>query len=119
MSFSSKGADLSIPSAIHNVILTLWSLAMFVRITLDIVAVSESEGADALFCTTKTTRITNTMSYALYMYYLSKFYELIDTVILAMKKHDIIFLHWYHHSIVIVMAWSWVHYNLAFAAYAH
>jgi fatty acid elongase 3 len=46
-------------------------------------------------------------SWAMYIFYLSKFPELIDTVILVLKKKNIIFLHWYHHAIVILMVFGW------------
>lgn len=164
-------------AAIHNVILLLWSLAMFIFITLDIAAVYQREGIEALFCTTDMEQMRGRLFYGLYMYYLSKFYELFDTIILVLKKvctqrdreaerekerrmhtyihistcvhrhpHEhayttgcvgapvwfgllmcpvrvatlqksVIFLHWFHHAIVILMAWSWVHYGLVFARY--
>ena len=69
----------------------------------------------------------------MYVYYLSKIPELFDTAILALKKvpihvahtrlpylymkKPIIFLHWYHHSIVILMVWSWIQDVSTFAAY--
>lgn len=46
-----------------------------------------------------------------------QFYELLDTVILVLKKRDVIFLHWYHHSIVIAMVWSWMEYRIPFCRY--
>lgn len=69
----------------------------------------------------------------MYSYYLSKFYELFDTVILVLKKvsqsyyykeltvlkKPIIFLHWYHHAIVILMVWTWIEYGIVFSRYYH
>jgi fatty acid elongase 3 len=49
-----------------------------------------------------------------YVYYLSKFLELADTFILILKKKELIFLHWYHHSVVILLVWSWVQFDFAY-----
>jgi len=38
-----------------------------------------------------------------WIFYLSKFYELLDTVIICLKKRPIIFLHVYHHCITLVL----------------
>jgi hypothetical protein len=73
-------------AAIHNVILLLWSLAMFVFITLDIAAVYQREGLESLFCTSDMEQMRGRLFYGLYMYYISKFYELLDTIILVLKK---------------------------------
>jgi len=40
-----------------------------------------------------------------YIFFLSKFYELFDTVIIALKKNSIIFLHVYHHCITVVLVY--------------
>ncbi|KAK9831878.1 hypothetical protein WJX81_004455 [Elliptochloris bilobata] len=43
-----------------------------------------------------------------YVYYLSKYYELIDTVLLGLKAKPMSFLHVFHHSIVVIMAYLWL-----------
>lgn len=43
-----------------------------------------------------------------YAYYLSKFYEFLDTVLLLVKAKPASFLHVFHHAVVVVMAWLWV-----------
>ncbi len=35
----------------------------------------------------------------------SKFFELVDTVFLVLRKRDVIFLHWYHHVTVLLYCW--------------
>jgi len=35
----------------------------------------------------------------------SKFFELIDTVFLVLKKKEVIFLHWFHHVTVLLYCW--------------
>jgi fatty acid elongase 3 len=94
-------------TALHNLFLCLISLAMFVSTLVEVFRRSEILGVDELFCTTDTDpdseRTKGRLFYTLYVYYLSKYYELFDTVILVLKKKPLIFLHWYHHAIVILM----------------
>ncbi|KAK3264660.1 hypothetical protein CYMTET_26613 [Cymbomonas tetramitiformis] len=43
-----------------------------------------------------------------YVYYLSKFYELIDTAVLILRGKGLNFLHVFHHASVILMAYLWL-----------
>ena len=47
-----------------------------------------------------------------YLYYLSKYYELFDTVLQLLKGRPPphFFLHVYHHATVLLMAWFWLQY---------
>ncbi|KAG2204904.1 hypothetical protein INT46_002673 [Mucor plumbeus] len=48
------------------------------------------------------------MFYSMYICYLLRYYVFFDTVILALRKKPIPFLHWYQHMFVILMLWSWI-----------
>ncbi|KAI9339483.1 ELO family [Pilaira anomala] len=48
------------------------------------------------------------MFYAMYQSYLIRFWAFFDTVILALRKKSIPFLHWYQHMLIILMMWSWL-----------
>ncbi|KAL9550202.1 hypothetical protein MBANPS3_004831 [Mucor bainieri] len=48
------------------------------------------------------------MFYSMYICYLLRYYVFFDTVILALRKKSIPFLHWYQHMFVILMLWSWI-----------
>lgn len=100
---------------IHNLFLASWSAAMFLGLAVAMVAQHRQFGVRALFCAESEAQVDPMMQYCLYIFYLSKFYELFDTVILRLKKKKLIFLHWYHHSIVLAMTWSWLHWRIAFA----
>jgi len=45
-----------------------------------------------------------------YIFYLSKFYELLDTIVLALRKKNLIFLHVFHHAAMPLLCWSWFAY---------
>ena len=55
----------------------------------------------------------------LYVYYLSKFYELLDTLLQLLRgsRPPFYVLHVYHHTCVIFMAWGWLEYRQTLAVY--
>ena len=46
----------------------------------------QDEGVEAMFCTSHVEQMRGRLFFGLYVYYLSKFYELFDTVIIVLKK---------------------------------
>merc|ERR1711902_7312 len=47
-----------------------------------------------------------TLTFIYYVNYLIKYYELLDTVVLALKHKPLTFLHCYHHPATLVLTWS-------------
>ena len=106
---SSKLSSLGPLPTIHNLILCVWSLAMFVGTALAAVEESSSAssgsggrggrggggaGGDAswMLCFPPGTTPTGKLFYWSYVYYVSKFYELLDTVLLVLKgRHGRLF----------------------------
>ncbi|KAI9332286.1 GNS1/SUR4 family-domain-containing protein [Zopfochytrium polystomum] len=107
---------LRLVTAVHNMILCVWSLAMFGGALVEIIRRAATLGVDEVFCTTDANSLRGPLFYTTYIYYLSKYYELLDTVILVLKKKPLIFLHWYHHAIVILMVWSWLEFGVTFSS---
>eukprot|EP00181_Compsopogon_caeruleus_P006161 CAMPEP_0184682740 /NCGR_PEP_ID=MMETSP0312-20130426/8580_1 /TAXON_ID=31354 /ORGANISM="Compsopogon coeruleus, Strain SAG 36.94" /LENGTH=172 /DNA_ID=CAMNT_0027134603 /DNA_START=411 /DNA_END=929 /DNA_ORIENTATION=- len=44
----------------------------------------------------------------MYIFYASKYYELLDTVIMVLKKRPLNFLHVYHHCVVMPLFWVYM-----------
>ncbi len=49
--------------------------------------------------------MTGSLPFWSYVFYLSKYYEWLDTVFLALKKKHLSFLHTYHHFITLWICW--------------
>lgn len=91
-------------SLVHNAFLTLISLAMFLGAASSMLSVAWKRGLwDGVVC--EKNNMKGAMYYWAYMFYLSKFYELLDSYLLVLKKKPLIFLHVYHHAIVITVCW--------------
>lgn len=116
LSFRDKPVRLGFIPVVHNLVLTVGSLAMFVgclNATLAEVRQSnwlwgKSSGAEWVLCFPHGTRAVGPVFFWSYVYYLSKFYELLDTVILIFKKRPLSFLHVFHHATVIFMCFFWL-----------
>jgi fatty acid elongase 3 len=44
----------------------------------------------------------------MYVFHLSKYYELFDTLLLVVKRKELLTLHVYHHFAMIWVTWSWL-----------
>lgn len=102
------------PLVIHNYILCIFSLVLVVGIAHRVVDIFFScGGLFATYCGCPMTRTNNefgteqnrNLMFWAYLFYLSKYYELLDTVFLVLRKRPLNFLHVYHHAIVMPMCW--------------
>jgi hypothetical protein len=106
-------------TALHSLNLCIWSLGMFIAGLVGTYEIYQKDGdiKDIFIHKTEDIPRKGLLFWALYIYYLSKFPELLDTVILVLKKKKVIFLHWYHHGIVILMVWAWLEAKMSFAVF--
>lgn len=101
-------------AVVHNIVLILISLVTAMGAFQSLRERYDEEGFDGLFCSQRTlaSGLDGSAGYWLKVYYVSKFYEFGDTMILAFKQKKIITLHLYHHCVMVFLTWSWVRYGL-------
>lgn len=100
--------------AAHNLLLCAASLVMTIGTARELVrrVQREAEGPAFLFCEHVETQPVGPLFFWSYLYYLSKYWEMLDTVLQLLKgrppPHFV--LHVYHHACVPLMAWAWLRY---------
>jgi fatty acid elongase 3 len=107
------GIDTKALQAVHNLMLCGISLLMFVAAVVEVAKRVVAENSCAyMFCESLDTKPNGALFFWSYVYYLSKYYELLDTVLQLLKGRPPphFFLHVYHHAAVLVMAWAWLEY---------
>lgn len=98
----------------HNLILSLGSLCIFIGVVYEVAKRTYIENSyEWIFCESPQTKAVGMLWFWSYVYYLSKYYELLDTLLqfLNNKTPPNFFLHTYHHSLVILMSWAWIEYQ--------
>lgn len=113
-----RGFDTKWLQVAHNLILCLASLLMALGTAVEVVRRSLAEADSSpwfgrwLYCEDPQTVPRGPLWYWSYVYYLSKYYELLDTVLQLLKGRPPphFFLHVYHHAVVLLMAWFWLEY---------
>jgi len=110
-----SAGTLAVPNAVAflRIILSFFMMTWSFSIVFNSIQLG-FDGIRYLYCdTTATVEYDNTYL-LLWIYYLSKYYELIDTLIIVLKNGDLIFLHYYHHAIIIPVTWAWVVFQMRF-----
>ena len=106
-----KLGDFSLIQKIHNLVLSAGSLFVFNMCLMEVVKRSQREQSYAwLLCEHEDNRVEGSLWFWSFVYYLSKYYELFDTVLQLIqgKTPPNYFLHVYHHFCVIFMGWIWM-----------
>jgi hypothetical protein len=73
-------------TAFHNLFLCVGSAVMFIAGAFGAFQIAQERGFRDVFCTIDSEKKQGLLYWSLYIYYLSKFPELIDTVVLVLKK---------------------------------
>jgi elongation of very long chain fatty acids protein 6 len=95
--------ELRFPLIIWNVILASFSIMGTIRVLPDFIQILTNNGVVYSVC-------NNDFAYGItgfwsLMFILSKLPELVDTLFIVFRKQELIFLHWYHHTTVLVYCW--------------
>eukprot|EP00040_Diaphanoeca_grandis_P043804 m.10311 g.10311 ORF g.10311 m.10311 type:complete len:255 (-) comp8242_c0_seq1:53-817(-) len=98
---------------VHNAFLAALSFFMLVTVIYGAVLRAKDDGAFGLICTQRSfeTMWDGPIGAATYIFYLSKFYEFIDTFVMALRQKDTIFLHTWHHANMPFTCWTWFAFN--------
>lgn len=92
---------------LHNLILFVWSLGMFAGAVLFGMERIAARGYfTVVFCESDIRQYRGSLIWVTYMFYISKYWELLDTVIIVLKKRDLLFLQWYHHAAAVILSWN-------------
>jgi fatty acid elongase 3 len=103
-------------SAAHNFFLCVLSLAMAVGASYEAFVVRAPQmGLGELFCSTDRQAVfNNRLWFWCVVFYISKYYEFFDTVILLLRKRPLLVLHVWHHCSVSVLSLIFLRANMTF-----
>lgn len=103
-------------TAIHNLFLCLLSLAMTLGILYNLYPIYKSGGLLMAYCghtgpiaPGAIVHDRGAMNFWCFVFYFSKYYEMLDTVLLVLKKRPLTLIHVYHHFIVPYLFWSFLY----------
>lgn len=110
--FSRKGSaplGLKTVSMAHNLVLTLWSLFMAVGIAHSVASIALEHGVYTLLCASQNGLLQRgPLAYFMWHYAASKYYELLDTVLMVLKRKPLTVLHVWHHASIGPLSLSWL-----------
>ena len=101
---NAKPFELGSTAVVHNLLLSLGSLVMLLGTLLELHRRwSASESFDWFFCEAPATQTSGPLFFWSYVYYLSKYYEMFDTVLVLLQKSRVphFKLQVYHHAAVV------------------
>jgi len=101
-----KPSNVNLFVAIHNFILMVMSGIMCAGMIYEIVLLI-LKGANSfdLICDPNLKMGKGPVFFWSYMFYLSKYYEFLDTIFIILKKKELTFLHVYHHCLTASLCW--------------
>ncbi|KAA8494936.1 putative elongation of fatty acids protein [Porphyridium purpureum] len=101
-------------TVVHNAFLCALSAAMCIGTLLALAfrVASLDDGFMCIVCDRQEHAMTGDLLWWMYIFYASKYYEVLDTVIMVLKKKPLNFLHVYHHAVVMCLFWAYMQSNM-------
>eukprot|EP00743_Colponemidia_sp_Colp-15_P011177 GILK01012433.1.p1 GENE.GILK01012433.1~~GILK01012433.1.p1 ORF type:complete len:259 (+),score=34.42 GILK01012433.1:157-933(+) len=100
-----KPLKLKVAYFIHNVLLCLASLAMCVCTTYAVARRAYTHGLYSIYCDPEYIHDRGDMWFWFQCFYLSKYWEMLDTMFLILQKKPVTMLHAYHHASMPLTCW--------------
>jgi len=95
--------DLFVPLNAWNLFLAVFSIMGIVNLTPEFFDTLFNSGFQNSYC--KVQNFTaGKNGYWVWLFIVSKMFELVDTVFLVLRKRPLMFLHWYHHVLTMIYA---------------
>lgn len=112
-----RPVELKLAFAAHNALLCVLSVAMLAGVVEGVWAEWSANGHDVFELYCDRAQRLNTggrLWFWVYVFYLSKFYEFVDTLFLVVRQKPLTFLHVYHHASTVVVAYLGLYDNASY-----
>ncbi|KAF9179866.1 hypothetical protein BGZ51_006470 [Haplosporangium sp. Z 767] len=106
-----SGAAMTAFVFVHNLILCVYSGITFYNMFPAMVRNFRTHTLFDAYCDTDRSLWNGSLGYWGYLFYLSKFYEVIDTIIIILKGRRSSLLQTYHHAGAMITMWSGINYQ--------
>jgi len=93
-------------SAIHNFNMLAFSFICLCGLIAAMLEQSSKTSFDNVWCDADGIGFRGKIAFWMYIYYLSKYYELLDTILIVLRRAPLRFIHTYHHSVTMLVAFA-------------
>ena len=100
-----KPFQLRVALMLWNFFLWVLSVGMFLGIAIPVFNFLLNKGWYQVMCMPRGNLYYGVAFFSSWLFALSKYLELIDTLFIILRKRPLNFLHWYHHTTVLVYTW--------------
>lgn len=91
---------------IHNLLLTLVSAMMFIGVSVSVVTTAYTFTTWSVYADPDWILPSSSVPLWCYIFYASKYYELVDTLFLIVKKKPVRLVQTFHHTTVLFLFWT-------------
>jgi len=95
------------PLLYWNIFLAIFSIHGTIRLVPQVFMNLYTIGLTGTLCAPATaTFASGTVGFYNFLFVMSKYFELMDTVFIVLRKRKLYFLHWYHHLMALIVCWD-------------